>query len=146
MIRVATKNDIGAIAGMIVESHQDEYFAPFGETDRDAVSASFAGVVDAGGFVVADVDGVLVGVCGFAVVPLWFNPSYLMATTVVWWVRPSSRAHGLGNELLREAENIAKKQGARSLLVTVRKDSTMAVSKILGLGYRLSQSQYLKGL
>lgn len=145
-IRLATDSDLADVVAMIVESHKDEYFAAFGETDPKAVAESLAPIIGEKKLLIAINGKGPIGLCGFTTAPLWFNNDYTIASTAAWWVRPSKRRDGVGTELLRKAEQEAVKYGAKSLFVTARRDSEMAVGKILGMGYRLAQAQYVKGL
>lgn len=66
---------------------------------------------------VAQVNGEIVGVISFLVMPSPFNPSKIISKKIAFFVSSEYRGHGIGEKLLTKAEEQAKSLGATEFYV-----------------------------
>jgi GNAT superfamily N-acetyltransferase len=70
------------------------------------------------------------------------------ACELAWYVKPESRASGVGMELLKTAINISKNAGADTMTLAFMEKSMPNVIKSIyeKLGFQLSETSYIKRL
>lgn len=146
-VHLATPDDVQDLVDMIVESHKDPVFDQFGPVDEKSLEEFFGHAVAAGCVLIARRSmGRAIGMIGIIVTPLFYNPSYRAACTFSWWVHPLDRTSGVGAELIRRAEVLAREFGARGLAVVTRADSPAAAQRVRNLGYVPKEANYYKEL
>src|SRR5688572_32542185 len=69
------------------------------------------GLIEDSVLVVYELGGVVMGMLGVIIVPFLFNPNYLTAGEVIWWVEPEVQSAGLGEELLLAIEPKLREKG-----------------------------------
>jgi GNAT superfamily N-acetyltransferase len=149
-IRRGTPADITALVALCQEFYSQSKYTEAGI--KFSVQA-MAGVIttllgDSGIVSVAEDDGEIVGLILVAVFPFHFNPKHKVATELVFYVTEKGRGHGLGKQLLKKAEQVAKQRGVRlfSMVAHENVDSTSAHSLYDNLGYERSEVAYIKEL
>lgn len=103
MIRQATTDDLDRIVELGAAFHA---YCPYSEIplDPDGFRTFAAGLIEKGAVFLSE-DGMLGGL----LVPLYFNPAFLMGAELFWWAGKTGRQ-------LREAfEEWAKEQGAQGV-------------------------------
>lgn len=111
-VRPAAAADIPALVEMGRAMHAESpRFARFG-FNPDKVAALAAGVIPGGGALVAERDGIIVGMMAGFVVAQWFSDD-LIASDFVLYLQPDERRKGRAAFMLvRAFEEWAKSQGA----------------------------------
>lgn len=79
-----------------------------------------------GDVLVADEDGLIVGLLGFIVTDHHFS-GQRYAAELMWYVMPEHRKGAVGLKLLWEAEKRAKKLGAESMTFTAPNEDVAAI-------------------
>lgn len=82
------------------------------------------------------------------VYPCYWNPSYLMAQEMGWWVEPEYRNTRLAIRLLKQFEAEAKARGAKKIsMIALEAVEPEKVHRIyLKNNYKLVERNYMKGL
>ena len=85
---------------------------------------------------------------GYLVFPIFMNASCLVAQELFWWVDEDSRKSGVGVEILKEAELLAKIHGADVMAMLSLNDlNGKAVNKLYEkLGYKQKEQTYMRVL
>lgn len=85
---------------------------------------------------------------GFLVFPILMNASTLIAQELFWWVDEHLRGSGVGVEILKQGEKLAKEKGATALLMLSLNDlNGKAVNKLYrSMGYKQKESTFVKVL
>ena len=116
--------------------------------DGESVKRMLNVVTDQGLFVVAEENGVVVGMAGGITSPAYFNNDYLVGAELFWWVEPEYRDTGVGVKLLVELENRARAADitlwSMMLLETLEPEKSTEIYK--KLGYKPAERTFLKGL
>ncbi len=146
-IRAAVENDIPVIADMGARFFAEAEWSDVVEWDHDSICATLRHMIaDPSGIVlVATREGVIRGIAGGLVHPLYFNRNHLSGQEIFWWVEPDERGH-MGAPLLDCLELAALERGAKSwamiALDKIRPDAVGAAYK--RRGYRASEHTYIK--
>lgn len=154
-IRPATMDDVPAIVAMAQRFYPDSpYPSIYGDMPEEqaaglAIVAMYgmaeAGIVP-GVMLVAERDGVLVGMLCCHIDPATFTPA-VIAAELVWWVEPEHRGGMTAVRLLLSGENDAREKGATvinmSALATSPEEAHMIYMK---LGYAPTHTVYTKRL
>jgi RimJ/RimL family protein N-acetyltransferase len=77
---------------------------------------------DSVGIWLAEIDDVIVGICGAIAYPLYFNPSALVVQELWWWLTPASRGSGAGGQMFKQIEQWAKDKDAAALFMIALED------------------------
>jgi len=85
---------------------------------------------------------------GYLVFPIFMNASCKVAQELFWWVDEDHRKGGAGIELLKQTEQQAKKQGAKTMMMLSIKDlDGEKVNKLYSrLGYVEREQTYMRAL
>ena len=78
---------------------------------------------DSVGIWLAEIDNVIVGICGALVYPLYFNPLALVVQELWWWLTPASRGSGAGGQMFKQIEQWAKDKNASALFMIALEDN-----------------------
>lgn len=117
-IRHAEPEDLPALLDMGREFFEASGNARFTTFDEPSLTATLMGLmsgVPEGCVLVADLDGLVIGMAGCVVFPFYANASTLIGQECFFWVDPSYRG-AVGEVLLDELENSAMKLGARMFI------------------------------
>ena len=145
IVRLANLDDLPRIVDM-----GERFHAFSGDTVsycRDTALASATGLMSMGFVLIAEVDGVPVGMIGVAVIPLFFNARVKLAQELMWWVADDARGTGAALALLRTAESEARARGANRLQMIALANSPTHVARIYTrLGFRHCETAFVKEL
>jgi GNAT superfamily N-acetyltransferase len=96
---------------------------------------------------VVESDGVVVGMVGVIFIPFLFNPQYIHAGEIIWWVEPEHMSHGYGRALLRSIEDPCREAGVRHVQMLLMAESPEAARFLYeSEGYILSEHSFTKVL
>ena len=142
-IRHATADDLASIVEMGRSFH-----AFSGErVPYDDASAWIAAqtLLSMGFILIAEADGLQVGMIGVAIVPLFFNNAETMAQELMWWVDEHSRGTGAALRLIREAEIQAARRGVCRLhMLRLANSPTHLANLYDRLGYSVGEVAHVK--
>lgn len=145
-IRLATVADESQLLDMGAEFYAVTAYPERAPYDRETVRELIR-LMHQGVFVVADCDGVLLGMVGLIVTPFLFNASVLSAHEVMWWVDPAAVGNGIGGRLLSAAETVARERGAVIMQMIHLPASPPAAAKLYErAGFTQSEVSYTKAL
>lgn len=149
IIRNATENDLRRIVEMSERFYPHTSYAklsgvPF---SAEGVASVALGLIENGVMAVAESDGQVVGMIGVVLVPFMFNPEFVHAGEIVWWVEPEHWNSGAGKSLILFAEEKCKAAGARHIQMISLPVSTLSASALYEkMGYQLTEQCYTKVL
>lgn len=147
MIRVATQEDLRRIVEMSEKFYPHTSYwirsqIPF---DPIAVATLASGMIDNGVFHVAEHDGNVIGMIGLVVHPFIFNPEYIVAGEIIWWVEPEYWNKGVGAQLLFSIEAPAHELGVRQIQMIDLVNSTVSAEALYTkFGYNLTERIFTK--
>lgn len=138
MIRVATLDDIEWLADITCK----DMFALLGNTDlydpNYLKTTLLPAVISSGISVVDEGKGALLGI----ITSNPFNPNFIVATELAWWVSKELRSSPLGYRLMREFEKKAKEKNATSIVLSLMESSPLkSLDKV---GYTKKETAWLK--
>jgi GNAT superfamily N-acetyltransferase len=95
----------------------------------------------------AEKDGVMVGICGAFLYPLYFNPQHTIAQELWWWLTPEARGSGAGQALYKTLEDWAQENGAAALfMIALDDDRVEKTSKFYArAGFKPMERTFIKG-
>lgn len=147
IVRRATQDDAPAIIAMGAKFFADTSYAAFADYSDASASVLVAMMLDGGVLLVAENDGVLIGMAGLVVTPFLFNHALKAAHEVMWWVDPAARRTGAGAALLHAIEPACRAAGAAVIQMIHLADSPpQAAALYERAGYVHSESSYTKVL
>ncbi len=145
-LRLATRDDLPALLDMArafhaASEHRHVPFCP------ESTAATADALFKMGFALVAEADGVPVGMIGVAISPVLFNVRHTIALEAMWWVEPEWRKSGAAAALIAAAEREAKKRGAARIQMLALSNSPKHVARLYARrGYYLSETAYIKDL
>lgn len=150
MIRQATSEDLRRIVEMSERfyphtSYWTKSRIPF---NANAVAILAQGLIENSLFHVAEnEEGMVIGMIGTIIMPFLFNPDYLHAGEIVWWVEPEYWNSGIGVQLLDINEAAAKEKGVHHLQMIDLPNSPLSARKLYEhRGYELTEQSWTKVL
>lgn len=146
MIRAAEEKDIPRIVELGSQSLAE---GPYKDllADKPEVTGNLAARLlnlDTAKILVAEDDGVIVGVFAFVVFPHYFSGE-TVAGEVIWYVQPESRRGSNALELLWAAERQAYELGAKKMQLTAPTDEIAAMYGMLR-GYVKVETAFQRNL
>jgi len=148
-IRDAHDADIQAVALLGARFFEEAEWSDVTSWDHDSVCKTLQHLIsdDGGILLVAEREGVILGMAGGLLHPAYFNHNHLTGQELFWWVEPEHR-HGIGENLLTDMETIAVLKGAQSwAMIALAKVRPDAVGRLYERrGYRASELTYIKAL
>lgn len=128
---------------------QTSYYKDQGiQYDAEHIEKMVRQLIDNGIVQIAVDERKLVGIILMVVGPMPFNPSTLAATELVFYVDEDYRDSGVGKQLLRQAEHIAKQLGVTLVsmihLDTVSPEKAEAVYD--QMGYKRNETVFTKDI
>lgn len=142
MIRFAVLPDVPRLVEMGRRFRRESnYGSMIGENPEQMARTAAQLIESAGGVLVSERGGELVGMLGFVVFP-HFLSGEIVAGEVMWWVEPEHRGDGL--KLLRAAESAARARGAVKMHMIAPTEQVGAIYR--RLGYELVESTFQRCL
>jgi GNAT superfamily N-acetyltransferase len=134
IIRVAVVADVPRLVEMGERFHAASPYRKHMVVDQGRMSALATQLVKAGGVLAVEHDGKLVGMLGFL---MFDHPMSGIRTAgeLFWWIEPEHR--GEGGRLLQAAEDLAREQGAKNILM-------IAPDERVGVLYRRRNYQFVE--
>jgi GNAT superfamily N-acetyltransferase len=113
--------------------------------DESSVRDTLAILAAHGVLLVAEVDGVVVGMAGAGICPAYFNRNQTVAQELFWYVEEEHR-NGVGAALLRALEAGVKTRGAHTFtMITVAGMRSDALARLYRRdGYRPAELSFIK--
>lgn len=149
MIREADDADIPVIAQLGAQFYREAGWADVAEWDDASIRLTLGQLVTNpdGILLVLVRKGVICGMAGGLVHPLYFNHAHKTGQELFWWVSPDERI-GTGAALLEALEQAARDRGAQSwAMISLDKVRPEAVGAMYRRrGYRASEHTYIKRL
>lgn len=148
-IREATQDDVAEVARLGRIFYEEAAWSDVAEWDDHSILQTLKGLVanDDGIVLVLCRKGVIRGMAGGLVHPLYFNHAHRTGQELFWWLSPDER-DGAGAALLTALEDAARAAGAQSwamiALDMLRPEAIGAV--YARRGYRPSERTYIKRL
>lgn len=147
MIRHATQADTEQVVAMGAEFYATTPYAKFSGYDETSAAVLVKMMRDTGILLVAEAEGVLVGMVGLVVAPFAFNHTLRSAHEVMWWVDPSYRDAKIGQTMLRAIAPAARALGCvvvemKTLVTSPPQAATLYASE----GYDKTESSFYKVL
>ena len=143
-IRDATAADLPALVQMGVHFIQATAYRDRFADPQERARGVATTILDHGTILVAETEGVLVGMIGLLLVP-HFIMGRMVGTEIVWWVEPSARSTGAGRRLLRAAEDWSRVRGAQRMQFGAFRDARLE-RLYRALGYEPCEVIYEKDL
>lgn len=146
-VRKATEADVGRIVEMSerfypLTSYWTHSKIPF---SPENVAIVTQGLIEHSIMHVAEVDGQVVGMIGVIIVPFIFNPNYLTAGEIIWWVEPEYWNTGIGRELLRSVEEPCREREVSHVqMIDVSVSTEWAEKLYRSEGYLLTERNWTK--
>ena len=149
IIRDATEDDIPSIVVLGEYFYHEAGWHDVAEWDAQSITLTLHNLVksDDGILVVLSRKGVISGMAGGLVYPLYFNMHHRTGQELFWWVSPEERI-GAGRMLLETLEERARDRGADSwaMVALDRVRPTAVAALYQRRGYRASEHTYIKRL
>lgn len=149
MIRQAKVDDLSVILEM---SHKFYPYTSYWTQSQipledEPLAAFVLGLIENGIFHVYEADGKVVGMIGLILVPFLFNPNYLTAGEIIWWVEPEYWSQGIGEQLLLSVEEPCREAGVKHIQMIDISVSTEWANKVYRKhGYLLTERSWTKVL
>lgn len=141
MIRPAIVADVPRLLEMGKSFHAESSYEKHMTLDPERLRVLATQLVEAGGVLVIDNAGMLVGMVGFL---LFDHPmsGHKTAGELFWWLEPAHR--GEGGKLLKAAEDLARDRGATQMLMIAPNERVGVLYK--RKNYHFVESAYQKAL
>lgn len=145
-VRLATTDDLDAIADMAMRFIGRTRYAAILSLNRDDIKNTIVGLLEHGRIWVAEIDGVVRGFIACVMQGAWFSPSTRIALEAAWWMDEEVRGRPEGVRLLLAFERWAKDQQADAICMSdiVIEGNTAAASILERLGYAVSERTFFK--
>jgi GNAT superfamily N-acetyltransferase len=94
----------------------------------------------------AEIDNVIVGICGAIAYPLYFSPSSIVVQELWWWLTPESRGSGAGAAMFKQIEAWAKERKASALfMIALEDDRATKMEKLyVRAGFKPMERTFIK--
>lgn len=145
IIRPANTADTSAIVAMGSRFFAQTEYARFAQYSDASAAALTQMMRDDGVLLVAEHDGVLVGMVGLVIAPFLFNHALRSAHEVMWWVDPDAQGSGAGKALLAAVEPACRDAGAVAIqMIHLANSPPQAQALYERMGYQHSESSYTR--
>lgn len=145
----ATQDDVAEVARLGRNFYEEAAWADIVEWDDASIRQTLSGLVasDDGIVLVLCREGVIKGMAGGMVYPMYFNHDHRTGQELFWWLSPDQR-DGAGKALLDALEQAAGARGAESWsMIALDKLRPEALGALYRRrGYRASERSYIKRL
>lgn len=145
-VRLATIDDLDAIADMGLRFMGRTRYAAILSPNRDDIERTIVGILEHGRIWVAEIDGVVRGFIACIMQSAWFSPGTRIALEAAWWMDEDFRGRPEGVRLLLAFERWAKEEKADAVCMSdiVIEGNTAAASILERLGYAVSERTFIK--
>ena len=147
-IRLAEDDDLETVLGMGRKFYTTTEVGKLIPFDDDAGVCAIFGMLDRGFILLAESEaGEVVGMLGCQFYDFPFNKDYIACTEMMFWIEEEHRGGTLAARLLKEAELLARHEGATFItMVALETSPEMIESFYKRLGYQRSERTYIKGI
>lgn len=147
MIRKATHDDIPRIVEMSDKFYAQTRYVDIAPMAKESAAGLAILMMESGVMLLAESEGIVVGMVGLFIEPFTFNIAKTMATEIVWWVDPDHQRSGIGAELLAAIEPACRERGADMIrMMCLAGQSEVAETIYSRMGYTPSEHAYTKVL
>ena len=142
---LATEEHMPAILAMASKFYDTTHYKDFAPFCTGSVDMLATRLIHDGLLLIAEEDGVPLGMVGLIFAPFMFNNAKRVAYEVVWWVDPAVQGHGVGKALLEAIEPGCKLGGCQAIQMVHLADSPPQAGALYErLGYRHTEKSYAK--
>ena len=119
IVRKATETDLPQYVLLANSFHMASPMNNVIAFDADGYSNFYLSSIqnDSVGVWLAEIDNVIVGICGAIAYPMYFNPSAVVVQELWWWLTPASRGSGAGSQMFKQIEQWSKEKNATALFM-----------------------------
>lgn len=146
-VRPATMDDVPRIVEMAFAFYADAGYADvFGPMAKESAAGLAIVCMEKGVMLVAEVEGVVVGMACLHIEPFLFNPASpkRVASELVWWIDPEHRGGLLAARMLREINAACDAAGAVPRMATLAGSPPQAQALLERAGYRHTESYFTR--
>ena len=142
MIRLATLEDMSQLLRMGEAFFDASGYGDITTFNKDDSEKLLTKLIDEG-WLLTDGESALLG---FVVFPMFMNNDTIIAQELFWWVDEDKRKTGVGIEILKKAEDIAREHGATTMMMlSLKKLDGEKVNKLYkSLGYEEREQSYMR--
>lgn len=145
LIRLARNDDMLDCLAMGALFHAETEHAAYIPYDVPTVERNARMCLDSGVLLVAEADGILVGVVGLILAPSIFNDNVLCAYEAIWYVAPSAQLAGIGKALFYAVEPACKAKGVKVVhMIHLANSPPQAAALYERGGYHHAESTWIK--
>lgn len=147
MIRKAEEKDLRRIMEMSHKFYPHTSYWKVSQIplEDEPLAAFTLSLIENGIFHVYEHEGTVVGMIGLVVIPFLFNPNYLTAGEIIWWVEPEFWSKGIGEQLLLSVEEPCREAGVKHIQMIDISVSTEWAEKVYRKhGYLLTERSWTK--
>jgi len=144
MIRLAKAEDMPQLLRMGEDFFNTSGYGDLTSFNKSDAEATLSSLIESESLLTDGKNTML----GYLIFPLFMNTSTSVAQELFWWVDESMRNTKLGVEILKAAEDLAKLQGATTMLMLSIKelDGERVNSLYSRLGYKEREQTYMRAL
>lgn len=144
-VRPATEADSAVILDMSRRFYATTSYASITPMSDESVERIIVMLTEDGVMLVAEEDGVVIGMVGLAILPFTFNTDVKIAAEVVWWVEPDSQGAGAGKALLAAIEPACWERGVAAIQMMLLASSPPQAEMLYArAGYAPSERSFTK--
>jgi GNAT superfamily N-acetyltransferase len=148
IVRKATEADLPQYVVLAESFHMASPMHNVIAFDVDGYSDFYLSSVqnDSVGVWLAEIDGVVVGICGAIAYPMYFNPSAVVVQELWWWLTPASRGSGAGGQMFKQIEQWSKEKDASALfMIALENERSKKMENLYTrAGYRPMERTFIK--
>lgn len=146
-IRLAEEADVETVLGMGRKFYTSTEMGKLIPFDDDAGVSAIFGMLDSGFILLAEVDGVAVGMMGCQFYDFPYNRDYVCCTEMMFWLEEEHRGGTIAARFLKEAELLARHEGASYItMLALETSPEMIDSFYKRMGYQRTERTYIKGI
>lgn len=145
-IRRANFKDLPAVLPLLKQFHY-ESLSDFGLgfDEKNAMQTMETFVKNQVG-IIAEIDGVIVGVVAGILSPYYLNYSVTIFQEAIWYIKKEFRGGLLGMRLLNFIEDFCEEKNYFLVMVNMANLNNQKMSDFyMGRGYRLMENQFIRG-
>ena len=150
VVRPMVEDDLPAYVEMAAAFHANMPASGIIPFDPDGTATFLSNLIDKDNFLVllAEIDGVPVGIAGAALYPMYFSPGSSVVQEMWWWLAPQCRGSGAAQSMYKHIENWAVENGAIAVFMIALHDVNVErMAKMYARsGFRPMERTFIKGL
>lgn len=145
--RCAEDNDVEVILEMGRKFYTTTEMSKLIPFSDDAGVHQIFNMLDNGFIVLAEHEGVVVGMLGCMFFDFPFNRDYKACTEMMYWIEEEHRGGHLAPHLLKQAEALAVHEGASFITMVALETSPEMIDRFYTtMGYKRTERTYIKGI